>query len=171
MIVSCLFMLYLLLYKFLKVPFGDQYFYCFCECMTLLCIVSVSMIMVKKKNLLTFLMFKPFFIGYGYYRKSFPKTLICVFMRGGHELGECQMIMNVPLIASFGCFNWRLMAWWRSWPMSSRPMLILQNKSLRNKVYSDTWVSVWVCLIKWQASGKSRGWNMCFFFFCVEKRW
>ena len=36
----------------------------------------------KKKNFLTFLMFKPFFIGYGYYRKSFPKTLICVFMRG-----------------------------------------------------------------------------------------
>ena len=79
-IVSCLFMLYLPLHKFLKVSFEDQYLYCFYECMTLLCIRAHDY--GGKKNLSTFLMFKLFFIGYGYYRKSFPNTLICIFMRG-----------------------------------------------------------------------------------------
>jgi len=38
-IIFYLFILYLLIHKFLKIPFRNQYFFLFFECMTLFCVV------------------------------------------------------------------------------------------------------------------------------------
>jgi len=40
-IVSYLFVLYLLIHKLLKISFRNQYFYLFFDCMTLFCVMSM----------------------------------------------------------------------------------------------------------------------------------
>lgn len=115
-IISCLFILYLFLYKFLKVPFIDQSLIFFMSAWHFFFFFCYVIIVMKKTKLVWVLcvwtIFHWTWVLQGVFSFYISQSLnTCHCEKYGHKLGECQTIIDVPLKAFFGYSCWRLMAW------------------------------------------------------------